>query len=72
MIVSKSVLRITGHNVPAITMEGDSKGAPQTDLTVSVLCAAKYKSSQPELVSMLLFSTLALAITVPAALWLSS
>jgi malonate transporter and related proteins len=39
--------------------------------TVVVLFAAKYKSSQSETASMLLISTLALAITVPAMLWLS-
>jgi predicted permease len=39
--------------------------------TVSVLFAAKYKSSQSEMASMLLISTLALAITVPTMLWLS-
>jgi len=39
--------------------------------TVVVLFAARYKSSQSESASMLLFSTLALAITVPVMLWLS-
>jgi predicted permease len=39
--------------------------------TVVVLFAARYKSSQSEMASMLLVSTLALAITVPAMLWLS-
>jgi predicted permease len=39
--------------------------------TVVVLFAARYKSSQSEMASMLLVSTLALAITVPAILWLS-
>ena len=39
--------------------------------TVVVLFAARYKSSQSESASMLLFSTLALAVTVPAMLWLS-
>jgi malonate transporter len=39
--------------------------------TVVVLFAAGYKSSQSETASMLLVSTLALAITVPAILWLS-
>ena len=39
--------------------------------TVVVLFAARYKSSQAESASMLLFSTLALAITVPVMLWLS-
>jgi malonate transporter and related proteins len=39
--------------------------------TVVVLFAARYKSSQSETASMLLVSTLALAITVPAILWLS-
>lgn len=39
--------------------------------TVVVLFAARYKSSEAESASMLLFSTLALAITVPAILWLS-
>jgi malonate transporter len=39
--------------------------------TVVVLFAARYKSSQSETASMLLISTLALAITVPAILWLS-
>jgi malonate transporter and related proteins len=40
--------------------------------TVVVLFAAKYKAVQAEASSMLLVSTLALAITVPAILWLSS
>jgi len=35
------------------------------------LFAARYKSSEAESASMLLFSTLALAVTVPAMLWLS-
>jgi malonate transporter and related proteins len=39
--------------------------------TVVVLFAARYKSSESESASMLLFSTLALALTVPAMLWLS-
>lgn len=39
--------------------------------TVVVLFAAKYKSSQSETASMLLISTLALAVTVPTILWLS-
>jgi predicted permease len=39
--------------------------------TVVVLFAARYKSSQSEMASMLLVSTLALAITVPAMLWIS-
>lgn len=39
--------------------------------TVVVLFAARYKSSEAESASMLLFSTLALAVTVPAMLWLS-
>jgi predicted permease len=39
--------------------------------TVVVLFAARYKSSQSEMASMLLISTLALAITVPAMLWIS-
>jgi predicted permease len=39
--------------------------------TVVVLFAAKYKAVQSEAASMLLISTLALAITVPAMLWLS-
>lgn len=39
--------------------------------TIVVLFAARYKSYQAESASMLLFSTLALAITVPAMLWLS-
>jgi len=36
-----------------------------------VLFAARYKSSEAESASMLLFSTLALAVTVPDMLWLS-
>jgi malonate transporter and related proteins len=40
--------------------------------TVSVLFAARYKAVESETASMLLISTLALAITVPAMLWLSS
>lgn len=39
--------------------------------TAVVLFAARYKSSEAESASMLLFSTLALAVTVPAILWLS-
>jgi len=39
--------------------------------TVVVLFAAKYKAVESEAASMLLISTLALAITVPAMLWLS-
>jgi malonate transporter len=39
--------------------------------TVVVLFAARYKSAESESASMLLISTLALAITVPAILWLS-
>ena len=39
--------------------------------TVVVLFAARYKSSEAESASMLLFSTLALAVTVPVMLWLS-
>jgi len=39
--------------------------------TVSVLFAARYKAVESEAASMLLLSTLALAITVPAILWLS-
>jgi malonate transporter and related proteins len=39
--------------------------------TVSVLFAARYKAVESEAASMLLVSTLALAITVPAILWLS-
>ena len=39
--------------------------------TVVVLFAARYKSSQSETASMLLISTLALAITVPVMLWVS-
>ena len=39
--------------------------------TVVVLFAARYQSSEAESASMLLFSTLALAVTVPAMLWLS-
>jgi len=38
---------------------------------VSVLFAARYKAVESEAASMLLLSTLALAITVPAILWLS-
>jgi malonate transporter and related proteins len=37
-----------------------------------VLLAAKYRAVQAEAASMLLILTLALAITVPAMLWLSS
>jgi malonate transporter len=39
--------------------------------TVVVLFAARYKSAEPETASMLLISTLALVITVPAMLWIS-
>jgi malonate transporter len=39
--------------------------------TVVVLFAARYKAAQSETASMLLISTLALAITVPAMLWIS-
>jgi malonate transporter and related proteins len=39
--------------------------------TVSVLFAARYKAVESESASMLLVSTLALAITVPTILWLS-
>jgi predicted permease len=39
--------------------------------TVVVLFAARYKSSEAESASMLLLSTLALAVTVPVMLWLS-
>jgi predicted permease len=39
--------------------------------TVAVLFAARYKAAQSEMASMLLISTLALAITVPAILWIS-
>jgi malonate transporter and related proteins len=39
--------------------------------TVIVLFAARYKSAESESASMLLISTLALAVTVPAILWLS-
>jgi malonate transporter and related proteins len=39
--------------------------------TVVVLFAARYKSCQSEMASMLLISILALAITVPAILWIS-
>jgi malonate transporter len=39
--------------------------------TVVVLFAARYKAAQSETASMLLISTLALAITVPAILWVS-
>jgi malonate transporter and related proteins len=39
--------------------------------TVVVLFAARYKAVESEAASMLLISTLALAITVPAILWLS-
>jgi malonate transporter len=40
--------------------------------TVVVLFAARYKSAQSEAASMLLISTLALAITVPTLLWITS
>lgn len=39
--------------------------------TVVVLFAARYRSTEAESASMLLFSTLALAVTVPAILWVS-
>ena len=39
--------------------------------TVVVLFAARYKSSESETASMLLFSTLSLAVTVPIILWLT-
>jgi predicted permease len=39
--------------------------------TVVVLFASRYKAAQSETASMLLISTLALAITVPAMLWIS-
>jgi predicted permease len=39
--------------------------------TVSVLFAARYRAVESEAASMLLVSTLALAITVPTILWLS-
>jgi malonate transporter len=39
--------------------------------TVVVLFAARYKSSESETASMLLFSTLSLALTVPIILWLT-
>jgi predicted permease len=39
--------------------------------TVVVLFAARYKSAQSEAASMLLISTLALAVTVPAMLWIT-
>jgi malonate transporter len=39
--------------------------------TVVVLFAAQYKAAEFESASMLLISTLALAITVPTILWLS-
>lgn len=39
--------------------------------TIVVLFAARYKAAQSETASMLLISTLALAITVPAILWMS-
>ena len=40
--------------------------------TVSVLFAARYKAVESESASILLVSTLALAVTVPAILWLTS
>jgi predicted permease len=40
--------------------------------TVVVLFAARYKSSESETASMLLFSTLSLAVTVPIILWLTN
>jgi predicted permease len=39
--------------------------------TVVVLFAARYKAAQSETASMLLVSTLALALTVPAMLWMT-
>jgi predicted permease len=39
--------------------------------TTAVLFAARYKAAESETASMLLLSTLALAITVPTILWLS-
>jgi malonate transporter len=39
--------------------------------TVVVLFAARYKSSESETASMLLFSTLSLAVTVPTILWIT-
>ena len=39
--------------------------------TIVVLFAARYKAAESEMASMLLISTLALAITVPAMLWIS-
>jgi malonate transporter len=39
--------------------------------TVAVLFAARYKSSESETASMLLLSTLSLAVTVPIILWLT-
>src|SRR5262249_50890716 len=39
--------------------------------TVVVLFAARYKSSQSQSASILLFSTLALGVTVPMMLWIS-
>jgi malonate transporter len=39
--------------------------------TVVVLFAARYKAAQSETAAMLMISTLALAITVPAVLWIS-
>jgi len=39
--------------------------------TVVVLFAARYKSAQSEAASMLLISTVALAVTVPAMLWIT-
>jgi predicted permease len=40
--------------------------------TVAVLFAARYKAVESEAASMLLVSTLALAVTVPTILWLTS
>ena len=40
--------------------------------TVSVLFAARYKAVESETASILLVSTVALGITVPTILWLSS
>jgi len=40
--------------------------------TVVVLFAARYKSSESETASMLLYSTLSLAVTVPIILWLTN
>jgi malonate transporter len=40
--------------------------------TVVILFASRYKTAQPETAAMLMISTLALAITVPAILWICS